>query len=63
MRAVVVCGARHCGPDAAYVGAGVPAKNSTRWLAPAGPVFAGTPAPTETVPVRHVALNGHTAAP
>ncbi len=35
--------------DAAPVGAGVPAKNSTRWLAPAAPVFAGTPAPAETL--------------
>ncbi|RRV70492.1 hypothetical protein EGJ15_11345 [Pseudomonas sp. p99-361] len=35
--------------DAAGVGAGVPAKNSTRWLAPAAPVFAGPPAPTRTV--------------
>ncbi len=29
------------------VGAGAPAKNQTRRLAPAAPVFAGTPAPTE----------------
>ena len=29
------------------VGAGVPAKNPTRCLAPAAPVFAGTPAPTK----------------
>ncbi|PPB18073.1 hypothetical protein EGJ22_05205 [Pseudomonas sp. p99-361] len=35
--------------DAAGVGAGVPAKNSTRWLAPAAPVFAGTPAPTRAL--------------
>ncbi len=28
------------------VGAGSPAKKPTRWLAPAAPVFAGTPAPT-----------------
>ncbi|MRT61791.1 hypothetical protein FYM84_14355 [Pseudomonas sp. CAH-1] len=28
------------------VGAGMPAKNPTRWLAPAAPVFAGMPAPT-----------------
>ncbi|APO81013.1 hypothetical protein BL240_05850 [Pseudomonas putida] len=34
--------------DAASVGAGEPAKNPTRWLAPAAPVFAGTPAPTDT---------------
>jgi len=30
-----------------FVGAGAPAKNLTRSLAPAAPVFAGTPAPTE----------------
>ena len=35
--------------DAACVGAGVPAKNPTRWLAPATPVFAGRPAPTRTL--------------
>ncbi|SPO55355.1 protein of unknown function [Pseudomonas sp. JV551A1] len=28
------------------VGAGMPAKQATRWLAPATPVFAGAPAPT-----------------
>ncbi|RRV74369.1 hypothetical protein EGJ15_06200 [Pseudomonas sp. p99-361] len=28
------------------MGAGVPAKNPARWLAPATPVFAGSPAPT-----------------
>jgi len=28
------------------VGAGVPAKRATRWMAPAAPVFAGRPAPT-----------------
>ncbi|UPK85589.1 hypothetical protein E5221_11645 [Pseudomonas sp. A2] len=28
------------------VGAGLPAKKATRWLAPASPVFAGEPAPT-----------------
>ncbi|KAF4557730.1 hypothetical protein HBJ16_004740, partial [Pseudomonas sp. CES] len=27
----------------------MPAKNATRWMAPAAPVFAGTPAPTETL--------------
>ncbi|HCV37951.1 MAG TPA: hypothetical protein DGQ94_04360 [Pseudomonas sp.] len=27
------------------VGAGVPAKQAPRWMAPASPVFAGTPAP------------------
>ncbi|AXQ48316.1 MAG TPA: hypothetical protein DGQ94_14295 [Pseudomonas sp.] len=32
---------------AIFVGAGAPAKNQTRRLAPAAPVFAGTPAPTE----------------
>ncbi|HBK48352.1 MAG TPA: diguanylate cyclase [Pseudomonas sp.] len=35
-------------PGTGPVGAGVPAKNSTRWLAPAAPVFAGMPAPTGT---------------
>ncbi|PYC02267.1 hypothetical protein DMX12_11575 [Pseudomonas sp. MB-090624] len=34
--------------DAACVGAGVPAKQATRWQAPATPVFAGTPASTKT---------------
>ncbi|PNA86778.1 hypothetical protein C1X74_29785 [Pseudomonas sp. GW460-5] len=29
-----------------FVGAGMPAKNITRWMAPAMPVFAGMPAPT-----------------
>ena len=29
------------------VGAGMPAKQATRWMAPATPVFAGAPAPTE----------------
>jgi len=28
------------------VGAGMPAKQATRWMAPASPVFAGAPAPT-----------------
>ncbi|ORL49842.1 hypothetical protein B7H18_19515 [Pseudomonas putida] len=28
------------------VGAGLPAKNPARWMAPAPPVFAGMPAPT-----------------
>ncbi|MND46375.1 hypothetical protein D3C80_372490 [compost metagenome] len=32
---------------AAPVGAGMPAKQATRWMAPASPVFAGEPAPTE----------------
>ncbi|AYN13605.1 hypothetical protein DZA28_26315 [Pseudomonas alloputida] len=32
-----------------FVGAGVPAKRVTRSLAPASPVFAGTPAPTSIV--------------
>ncbi|WP_223998024.1 hypothetical protein [Pseudomonas asiatica] len=31
-----------------FVGAGVPAKQATRWMAPALPVFAGMPAPTVT---------------
>ncbi|RRV69346.1 hypothetical protein EGJ15_12615 [Pseudomonas sp. p99-361] len=35
--------------DAAGVGAGVPAKNPTLWLAPATPVFAGAPAPTRAL--------------
>ena len=30
------------------VGAGMPAKQATRWMAPATPVFAGAPAPTGT---------------
>ncbi|MNG23943.1 hypothetical protein D3C84_1086100 [compost metagenome] len=33
---------------AAPVGAGMPAKQATRWMAPAAPVFAGAPAPTPT---------------
>ncbi|EJT84890.1 malate dehydrogenase [Pseudomonas putida S11] len=37
------------GVGAAFVGAGVPAKNPTRRLAPATPVFAGMPAPTGSV--------------
>jgi len=32
------------------VRAGAPAKQATRWLAPAAPVFAGMPAPTGTAP-------------
>ncbi len=44
------------------VGAGVPAKNSTRWLAPAAPVFAGMPAPTMTVPDRYQASASRTWA-
>ncbi|AJG12028.1 hypothetical protein RK21_00520 [Pseudomonas plecoglossicida] len=32
--------------SAAFVGAGLPAKQATRCLAPASPVFAGEPAPT-----------------
>ncbi|SPO59084.1 protein of unknown function, partial [Pseudomonas inefficax] len=31
---------------AVAVGAGLPAKNATRCMAPASPVFAGKPAPT-----------------
>ncbi|APO80674.1 hypothetical protein BL240_03855 [Pseudomonas putida] len=31
------------------VGAGMPAKQATRWMAPATPVFAGAPAPTWAV--------------
>ncbi|AJG14009.1 type II secretion system protein J [Pseudomonas plecoglossicida] len=34
---------------AVSVGAGAPAKQATRWMAPALPVFAGKPAPTGTV--------------
>ncbi|AXQ48518.1 hypothetical protein CQW31_01555 [Pseudomonas sp. 382] len=33
------------------MGAGVPAKQAMRWMAPALPVFAGTPAPTEIAQV------------
>ncbi|PPB13421.1 hypothetical protein F1602_19865 [Pseudomonas putida] len=33
-------------PARFIVGAGLPAKQATRCLAPAAPVFAGTPAPT-----------------
>ncbi|PTU49003.1 hypothetical protein DBB42_27625 [Pseudomonas plecoglossicida] len=33
------------------VGAGSPAKNATRYMAPASPVFAGEPAPTVIVQV------------
>jgi len=36
----------HLVPSAIPVGAGVPAKQATRWMAPAAPVFAGLPAPT-----------------
>ncbi|RRV70367.1 hypothetical protein EGJ15_11540 [Pseudomonas sp. p99-361] len=40
------------GPGAGLllVGAGAPAKQATRWVAPAAPVFAGMPAPTGTAP-------------
>ncbi|PLU85804.1 hypothetical protein CXG44_18365 [Pseudomonas plecoglossicida] len=31
------------------MGAGLPAKQAPRWMAPAVPVFAGMPAPTGTV--------------
>ena len=37
------------GTCAEPVGAGVPAKETTRYMAPAAPVFAGAPAPTKTV--------------
>ena len=37
------------GPGAIPVGAGAPAKNATRCMAPAVPVFAGMPAPTPTM--------------
>ena len=33
------------------VGAGSPAKQATRWMAPAAPVFVGAPAPTGTAQV------------
>ncbi|AZL75722.1 hypothetical protein EI693_22610 [Pseudomonas oryziphila] len=33
---------------AIHVGAGLPAKQATRYMAPAWPVFAGKPAPTGT---------------
>ncbi|QKL02974.1 hypothetical protein GEV39_17000 [Pseudomonas sp. NY5710] len=33
-------------PARFIVGAGLPAKQATRWMAPALPVFAGMPAPT-----------------
>ncbi|RCL25113.1 hypothetical protein C6A77_14925 [Pseudomonas sp. AFG_SD02_1510_Pfu_092] len=33
------------------MGAASPAKQATQWLAPAAPVFAGWPAPTELAPV------------
>ncbi|NTY93834.1 hypothetical protein FCH83_12145 [Pseudomonas putida] len=36
-------GIRHCRTT---VGAGKPANQATRWMAPAAPVFAGMPAPT-----------------
>jgi len=34
--------------DGVAVGAGMPAKQAARWMAPATPVFAGAPAPTGT---------------
>ncbi|RCL28123.1 hypothetical protein C6A77_08660 [Pseudomonas sp. AFG_SD02_1510_Pfu_092] len=33
------------------VGAGMPAKQAARWMAPAAPMFAGAPAPTELAPM------------
>ncbi|PLV02026.1 hypothetical protein CXG48_18935 [Pseudomonas plecoglossicida] len=33
------------------MGVGMPAKQATRWMAPAAPVFAGAPAPTGTAQV------------
>ncbi|RFQ04169.1 hypothetical protein D0O09_07180 [Pseudomonas putida] len=36
-------------PPQSLVGAGLPAKQTTRWMAPASPVIAGKPAPTGTV--------------
>ncbi|AYN09807.1 hypothetical protein CHN49_08125 [Pseudomonas putida] len=38
------------------VGAGSPAKQTTRWMAPALPVFAGEPAPTGSRVVPQIAL-------
>ncbi|RFP98851.1 hypothetical protein D0O09_25895 [Pseudomonas putida] len=40
----------HLKGDTEPVGAGVPANQATRCLAAASPVFAGTPAPTGSVP-------------
>ncbi len=38
-------------PAAGPVGAGLPAKQATQWMAPASPVIAGKPAPTGTAQV------------
>ncbi|RCL26851.1 hypothetical protein C6A77_11460 [Pseudomonas sp. AFG_SD02_1510_Pfu_092] len=49
------CSHRYCTRPKGHtnpVGAGSPAKQATRWLAPAAPVFAGAPAPTKAEPVR-----------
>ncbi|RCL26850.1 hypothetical protein C6A77_11455 [Pseudomonas sp. AFG_SD02_1510_Pfu_092] len=35
----------------------MPAKHAVRWLAPAAPVFAGSPAPTELAPVLKIEQN------
>ncbi|PBJ96556.1 hypothetical protein CMV24_07485 [Pseudomonas plecoglossicida] len=40
----------NCRGCAAPVGAGSPAKQATRWMAPALPVFAAKAAPTRAVP-------------
>ncbi|APO82310.1 hypothetical protein BL240_12965 [Pseudomonas putida] len=42
-------GASPWGLERSPVGAGSPAKQALRWMAPATPVFAGMPAPTLTV--------------
>ena len=43
---------REC--DTHSVGAGLPAKQAPRWMAPAVPVFAGEPAPTKSAVRRNV---------
>jgi len=47
------------GPDGYEdpVGAGLPAKQTLRGMAPASPVFAGKPAPTGTPPNLSMAVN------
>jgi len=47
---------------AAPVGAGMPAKQATRCMAPASPVFAGAPAPTEAQ-FHPAQVPAHEAAP
>ena len=56
------------GPCAIPVGAGMPAKQALRWMAPATPVFAGKPAPTLTVQasrslIQAIAATGVAPAP